>query len=182
MTVVNKFILTGPPGSGKSAVIEKLKEEEICCVDEYAREIISEQRSINGKGLYDHDPELFKELMLSRAIHDYKKSVDTEITIFDRGIPDILAYTDCFNLIAGAELKAAEAYKYNPLVFFAPSWKEIYTNDQERQISFEEAKLFGDNLIKIYAKLGYELLALPNGTIEERVSLIKNHLYHKEVS
>jgi kynurenine formamidase len=38
-------------------------------VPEFARETISEQRAINGNGVYDKDSLLFKELMLSRAIN-----------------------------------------------------------------------------------------------------------------
>ena len=64
----NCVILTGAPGSGKSTTIKKLRELGCLCINEPAREIIAEQRSIDGQGLSEKEPKLFIELMLSRAI------------------------------------------------------------------------------------------------------------------
>ena len=59
--------------------------------------------------------------MLSRSVSQYLEANEQQnITFFDRGIPDIIAYTDCFNLPAGAEEKASDYYRYNPIVFYAP--------------------------------------------------------------
>ena len=165
-----RILLTGAPGSGKSTTIHALIASNIHCMPEYAREIIAEQRSINGKGLYDQDKALFKELMLSRAIYQYQQA--TEMTVYDRGIPDILAYSDCFALARGAEMKAAQHFRYDK-VFFLPSWEAIYSNDNDRTISFSEAKVFGDNLKKIYQQLNYKLIEVPCSNVTDRVEFIK---------
>jgi predicted ATPase len=67
----NCFILTGAPGSGKSSILNSISQKGVTCVPEFARAIIAQQRTIEGNGLYDKNPKLFKELMLSRAIHDF---------------------------------------------------------------------------------------------------------------
>jgi len=75
-------ILTGAPGSGKSTVIDQLREREFQCVDEPARQILAEQRRINGAGVYDKDPHLFVELLLSRAISEYGRASDADRAVF----------------------------------------------------------------------------------------------------
>ena len=53
-------------------------------IAEPAREIISELREINGDGIYDRNPYLFKELMLSRMKYNYKLHDDSRAyVIFD---------------------------------------------------------------------------------------------------
>lgn len=168
----NLFVLTGPPGSGKSALLDVMTERGMACVPEFARAIIAQQRAIHGDGLYDKDPQLFKELMLSRAISDFVEADGQRRCLFDRGIPDLLAYSDCFDLVQGAEIRAAALYQYNKTVFFAPSWEVIYSNDEDRKISFQHAKAFGDNLKVIYQELGYNLVELPFVSIDERADFM----------
>lgn len=55
----NFYILTGAPGSGKSTLINCLRRRGYICIDEPAREIIAEQKSISGQGLYNKDKRLF---------------------------------------------------------------------------------------------------------------------------
>ena len=57
-------------------------------------------------------------------------------------------------------------------VFLFKGWKEIYTNDDERKMSFMLAESFGENIIKIYEDLGYVMLEVPFVTTEERVTFI----------
>ena len=72
--MINKklYVITGAPGSGKTSILKCLSEKQgINIFQEPARSIISEQRSIDGQGIYDRDPYLFKELMLSRSVSQY---------------------------------------------------------------------------------------------------------------
>ena len=60
----NFFILSGAMGSGKSTILNLLKDRNVNCVTEPARLIIEEQRSINGIGVYEKNPELFLTISL----------------------------------------------------------------------------------------------------------------------
>jgi predicted ATPase len=171
------FLLTGAFGSGKSTVLEHLQSRGISGIPEPARPILAEQRAIQGNGVPERDPRLFLELMLSRMLDAYRQS-DTRPgpILFDRGIPDILAYAALFGFDFPHGENAAQLYRYNRQVFVAPAWEQIYCTDDERSVPFSVAREFGNDLRTIYIRLGYTLIDLPCVSVEERAALILDHL------
>lgn len=115
--------------------------------------------------------------MLSRAIYNFRRinSSDKPI-IFDRGIPDMIGYAKLFEVDTSSSLKASKLYKYNKKVFFLPSWHEIYSNDEDRTMSFEVAKDFGVLIRNAYIDLGYEVVDVPLVDIDKRVNFITDNL------
>lgn len=170
------IIITGAPGCGKTSIINLLSSMNYPCVPEFAREIIAEQRSIEGSGVYDKDPALFCELMLSRAMIRFQEAANNSVTFFDRGIPDLLAYHACFNLKACSAQHAAERYRYAASVFFLPSWREIYCQDEDRTLTFEQATEFGLRIKRAYERLGYTLIELPRTSVQKRIEFILEKL------
>lgn len=175
--ITRNIIITGAMGSGKSTVLKLLKAESLAVVEEPAREILAEQRSIGDEGVPEKNPRLFTQLLLSRAIYQYKQMQSThETIIFDRGIPDNIAYAQLFKLNYPPAHHAARLYPYDSNVFIFPAWEEIYTTDDERIMSFEAAKAFGDDVRKIYTEYGYNLIEVPCISPEERVQFIKKRI------
>lgn len=172
MKRANHYILTGPPGSGKTSILVKLSKRGIPIIEEPARSILAQQKLIDGEGVYDKNPFLFKELMLSRMLCDYENAPKHDLVFFDRGLPDLLAYSKCFNLSIGAELQASRIYSYNQTVFFTPAWEQIYINDAERRIGFDAVKVFEKDLRQAYVELGYYLVDVPLLSVIERVNFI----------
>jgi predicted ATPase len=161
----NLFILTGAPGSGKTAVLGRLGNE-FMCVDEPAREVLAEERSTGGSGTWDRDASRFVHLLLQRSIEKYamaRKSGDT--VIFDRGIPDCIVYA----VRAGADptpsLEAADAYRYQPHVLFLEPWNDIYETDEERIMSFDDTVSFSQTLRDVYERSGYTLVDVPRDSM-----------------
>ena len=175
--MTKNIIITGAMGSGKSTVLKLLKAEGLTVVEEPAREILAEQRSIGDEGVPERNPKLFTQLLLSRAIYQYKQMQYGHATvIFDRGIPDNIAYAQLFKLDYLPVHNAARLYPYDSNVFIFPAWEKIYITDDERTMSFAAAKSFGDNVRKIYKENGYTLIEVPCLTPEERVRFIKGRL------
>lgn len=173
----NYYILSGAPGSGKSTIIKQLSNNDYICIDEPAREIIAEQKSIDAQGLYNKDKKLFLELMLSRSIYNFRRLNGNEKSIiFDRGIPDMIGYAQLFEVDNSSSLKASKVYTYNKKVFFLPSWKDIYSNDEDRTMSFETAKDFGVLIRNAYIDLGYEIIDIPLVNIDERAKFIIDNI------
>jgi predicted ATPase len=174
----NLFILTGAPGSGKTAILGQLGHE-FRCVDEPAREVLAEQRATGGSGTWDQDASLFVHLLLQRSIDKHamaRRSGDT--VIFDRGIPDCIVYA----VRAGADptpsLEAADAYRYQPHVYqphvlFLEPWSDIYETDEERIMSFEDTVAFSRTLRDVYERSGYTLVDVPRDSIAERATFVR---------
>ena len=167
---------TGAFGSGKSTLLEHLQLRGIQGIVEPARPILAEQRSIQGNGLPEKDPRLFVELMFSRMLDTYQQS-DALLgpIFFDRGIPDILGYAGLFDFDFPPGENAAYLYRYNPQVFIAPAWEQIYCMDDERTLPFSLARKFGNDVRAIYERFGYTLIDLPCVSVEERADFILHH-------
>jgi predicted ATPase len=174
----NYFILTGAMGGGKSTVLELLSMPCVSCVPEPARQILYEQRLISSNGVPEKDPNLFNRLMLSRATKFYMDNLSekTGICIFDRGIPDLIAYAELFRIDAKIYRNAAKEYRYNKNVFFFKGWEEIYTTDDERKMPYRQANEFGERTIEIYEELEYKIIEVPLISSEERAAFILNKI------
>ena len=169
----NYFVITGAMGSGKSTVLNALNLLGIKTIQEPARQILAEQRSIEGEGVYDKNKQLFCDLMLSRSLFQYRSlQPHPSIIIFDRGIPDNIAYADLFGLNAVAAQNAAQNYRYNKHLFFFPGWKDIYQTDDERTMTYSQANAFGESVKHIYQTLGYEIITIPLVSPQKRAQFL----------
>ena len=173
----NLSIITGPPGSGKTTLLNELRERGLNCVEEPARTVLRQQRLIGGKGTSDQDPNLFVHLMLAHAMEDFERlKSENAPVVFDRGIPDLIGYATYYNLDRGPFERASRHFRYNCCVFFAPPWRDIYVQDDERTISFERAREFGALIGEGYKLAGYELIDLPFNTPRKRANFVENKI------
>lgn len=177
MSSSNLLIITGCPGSGKTTLINRLREIGFMCVAEPARQVIAEQRAVQGDGLSDKNPKLFTELLLEKSVESYKQYEGSKLPIvFDRGIPDVIGYAKLFGLDTERFENAAKVHFYNRSVFIAPPWEEIYTTDEERKMTFKHTTEFHELLRNAYLTLGYELIELPLVSVEERAQFVDMHV------
>jgi predicted ATPase len=176
MSDVTRYILTGAPGSGKTTILRKL-EAGIRTVQEPAREILANQRLIHGRGTPDQDPALFLNLLLRRSIEKYDAVQNTEgPVLYDRGIPDCVGYAVRLGVDPEPAIAASAKYRYHPEVLVLEPWREIYTKDDERTMSYAESVKFNENLLDGYRNSGYTLISVPQGTIESRAAFISDFI------
>ncbi len=176
MTDRNLYILTGTPGAGKTTILDHIGPE-IRTVGEPAREIIAEQRSVGGAGTSDRDPSLFVELLLQRSIEKHEAARRWEgSTIFDRGVPDCVAYADRLGVDQGPSTLACERYRYHREVLIVEPWEEIYAVDDERTMSFADTVDFHEAIVSAYNRAGYELVQVPQDSIEHRTAFIRDFI------
>lgn len=179
----NFYIITGGPGSGKSTLLDALKSRGFQCVDEVAREIIQEQKRIDGDAIHTRNQIKFRDLMLARSIATYHAvNEELETVFFDRGIPDLLGYCYLINSDIPDILRRNIAmYRYSKIVFIAPPWEEIYQHDEERKQDWNEAVATYQNIKNGYTDAGYNLVELPKAPVDERVQFILNYTTAKTV-
>jgi len=67
-------------------------------------------------------------------------------------------------------------YRYAPIVFLAPPWKEIYETDSERKQDFAEAERTFKQVSEVYRQCGYESILLPKLTPSARAQFILDGL------
>ena len=171
-----KIVITGGPGTGKSAVIEKLLNLEFTCMPEISRMITREAQQTGIEQLFLKEPLLFSEMLLQGRIDQYEtaEKLGHNIVFFDRGIPDILGYLDYVQLDYPKDFfHQSLKFSYSK-VFMMPPWKDIYQTDNERYETFEQSLVIYDFLVKAYEKLDYEIITVPENKIENRVEFILN--------
>ena len=87
-----RIILTGAPGSGKTAILNALRDD-IRCYDEPARQILAQQRAPGGDGTPEQNASKFVDLLLQRSIANHADPQEhVASALFDRGVPDCIAY------------------------------------------------------------------------------------------
>jgi predicted ATPase len=172
------FVLTGGPGSGKTALVEALRARGYSCSVEAGRGVIQHQVAIQGPALPWLDPFLFAEMMLSWEMRSYDLAKQAPGPIFfDRGVPDVQGYLQLLNLPVPSHIrKASQIFRYNPTVFITPPWKEIFQQDRERKQDFDEAVRTYETMRETYTALDYRLIEVPRTSVEERLAFLLNHV------
>lgn len=171
-------VIIGGPGTGKTTIIEGLLAKGFCCYPEISREVTLEAKKQGIEQLFLENPLLFSELLLEGRKKQFHKAQKEphNIVFLDRGIPDVLAYMHYIGDSYPAFFDQACRDHIYTKIFLLPPWEEIYISDNERYENFEQAKLIYNHLTETYQKYGYDLIEVPKGTVEDRISFILNQL------
>jgi len=180
-----RIVITGAPGTGKTAIINNLESASYFCYHEVVRSMTkaakleqnTKKPSCNPLA-FVKDAAAFNELLLkARHAHfsDAKGKLDPFV-FYDRGMPDVLAYMDYFNQkFTTAYSNTCLSNRYDT-VFILPPWKKIYKQDEERMETFEQAVALHSHLVKTYKSLGYPIIFVPFDSISNRQEFIISHL------
>jgi len=176
-----KIVITGGPSTGKTSVIKALENRGYYCIHELIREMTASEKEEDASKNFTvnpilsvEDPAAFNNTLLKGRIAQYQsiKDTDEKVIFFDRGIPDVHAYMNCFGQpYDEAFEQPAHNFRYDR-VLLMPPWREIYATDGERFETYEEAVRIFEFLEKTYQNFGYETVLVPRGSIAERTDFI----------
>lgn len=169
-----KIVITGGPGTGKSSIIHTLEDKGETCLHEISRQVTLEAQKEGIDQLFLEKPLLFSEKLLQGRLQQYlqAKEFKADHIFIDRGLPDVVAYMDYFDTsYPDIFHETCEQNRYDQ-IFILPPWQEIYTSDNERYESFEEALKISSYLYSTYRRYGYEPIEVPKLSVEERTNFI----------
>jgi len=171
-------VITGGPGSGKSTLIDALAEAGVVTSPEVGRAIIREEVASGGNALPWSNHLAFAERMIAREIAARDAALASERTVvLDRGIPDVVGFLRVSRLKVPPPIdRAAHTLRYNPRVFIAPWWADIFTGDAERKQTPEEARATFAVMVQTYRDYGYTLIELPRATVADRVAFVMQEI------
>jgi predicted ATPase len=166
-------IITGAPGAGKTAIITALGDD-FTVASEPAREVLAEWRSRGNPRPAQMAPGTFVELLLESSLANYQKALQLSgQVVFDRGIPDCVAYANHLGADPTPSVTASSACRYSTLVFVARPWEEIYATDDERTMSFDDTLRFQHAVDAAYRAAGYDLIDIPRGSVASRAAFVR---------
>lgn len=166
-----RFVMTGGPGAGKSALLAALAGRGHAVVAESARAIIRDRKA---RGLSPRPaPVEFAQAILRMDVDRYVAAPVQGLVFFDRGIPDALGMLHETGFLPENERERyLRTYRYSQSAFVLPPWEEIYHTDDERDQTFGDAVRVYDGLCRWYRSCGFELVIVPKATIEERCDFL----------
>ena len=171
----NWYVITGGPCSGKTTVVNRLKDQGYKTTVEDARHYLDLQRS-NGKSIEEIEKHqlTFQLHVLNMQIAQERSLSPDEIVFLDRAIPDARAYYHFLGLPEDQRLTAAMqtvSYKKVFILDYLP-----LVNDYARHENTEAQKRIHHELIEVYRSLPFPIVRVPVMDPDERVKFILNHL------
>jgi len=169
-----RIVITGGPGSGKTALVSHLEKEGFAVMHEISRAVIIEAQKQGIEQLFLENPILFSEKLLNGRLQQFHdgENCAAPILFYDRGMPDVTAYMDFVGTHYPPNFtKTCAEFLYDE-VFVLPPWEAIYEQDNERYESFEQAEKIFQFLKNSYRNLGYTIHEVPVGIIKDRVQYI----------
>lgn len=175
MREINKtYIITGPPGAGKTTLIQALSQKGFSAIPEVSRDIIIEQQKTGGNAFPWGDVVRYASLVFKETKVRLKEN--TNSLFVDRSLIDTMAYLEFSKQKIAKELLEFPFHQYyHKTVFFAPSWAAIYEIDPQRPQQFKELVGLQEVLWNTYEKLGFTCVVLPKTDVETRM----NFVFHK---
>ena len=174
---MRRFIITGAPGAGKTAVIRQLELDAFSVVEEAATDVIAAAQA-RGAAEPWTDPsflDLITNLQRQRQIR--ASYLPDEIQFHDRSV----VCTAALSTYLGHPVSPTLAHELERIkreaifqrrVFFIRNLGFIKTTEA-RRISFEDALHFERIHEETYRRYGFELVPIASGDLFGRVKAIK---------
>ncbi len=174
---MRRFIITGAPGAGKTAIIRQLHLDGFSVVEEAATDVIAAAHAQGTSELWRH-PSFIDAIAHLQRDRQVQASYQLDgVQFHDRCVVCTatlavhLGYPFSPFLTSELERIQKEAI-YQSRVFFIRNLGFI-TPTEARRISFEDALRFEKIYEEIYRDFDFELASVERGSLAERVSIIK---------
>ena len=172
------YVLTGTPGSGKTAILRQLEQDGFTVVEEAATDVIA-----LALALGEAEPWVspgFGDRIL--ALQQRREQIAAaghgqEAVFFDRSPVCTLAWCRFLGhpvspLLAAEVDRAVAEQRYGEAVFFVRS-QGFVTPSAARRISLADAAAFEEVHEQTYRELGFRLIEVAAGPLADRAAVVK---------
>lgn len=169
-----RFILTGAPGAGKTALIRQLESRGHEIVEEAATDVIA-LAQVNGLGQPWEKPDFITEIARLQVFRE-TAPMRSGRRFSDRSLFCTLALAEWLghevspDLLATADLLAAEGWYQRQVMFI--NQLGFIENTEARRISLPEATRFGAVHETVYRRYGFDLVRIAVAPLAERTAAL----------
>jgi predicted ATPase len=181
---MKRFILTGTPGAGKTAVLRQLEREGFGVVEEAATDVIALEQATGVAEPWTDAAFIDRIIDLQRSRQIRAATAPDDVQFHDRSavctaaLADFLGYP--VSQVLSRELKRIDREAiFEKRVFFIRTLGFV-TPTAARRISFEEAKRFELIHEKTYREHGFEVVPIGPGSVVDRAEAIKRALWPRD--
>jgi predicted ATPase len=174
---MRRFIITGAPGAGKTAIIRQLELDGFSVVEEAATDVIAAAHARGTDELWRHPSFIDAIANLQKERQIRASNQPDEIQFHDRSVVCTaalavwLGYPYSPFLTSELERVKKEGI-YQSRVFFIRNLGFVKPTEA-RRISFEETVRFEKVHEETYRDFGFELISVEPASLAERVRIIK---------
>jgi predicted ATPase len=172
---MRRFIITGAPGAGKTAILRQLELDGFSVVEEAATDVIAAAHAQGAvepwkdASFIDAIARLQRERQIRASSHTDEVQFHDRCVVCTTALAVYLGYP--FSPFLTSELERVQGL-YEKRVFFIRNLGFVAPTEA-RRISFEDAVRFEKIHEEIYRGLGFELVYVEPGSVVERVRMIK---------
>lgn len=182
---MRRYILTGAPGCGKTAILHALADRGHSVVEEAATDVIAREQARGVDTPWEDAGFVDAVVRLQQERQQQLPADGAAVQIYDRSPICTLALARYSGSPTTRALRTevnrvVQSGIYQPMVFFIVLFGPIEPT-AARRISLEDAKRFEEIHRTAYESCGYQLVDIPAGTLEHRVDLIDDVLADEDV-
>jgi predicted ATPase len=171
------YVLTGAPGSGKTAILRQLEQDGFAVVEEAATDVIALEHALGGAEPSASPRFPDRIVTLQRRREEAAARHGPQTVFLDRSpictlaLSLFLGHPVSSLLAAEVDLAVAER-RYGDAVFFVRG-QGFVTPTAARRISPADAAAFEKVHEETYRELGYRLIDVAAGPLADRAGLVK---------
>lgn len=170
MSETKWYVVTGAPSSGKTALVLEFEKLGYRVIHEVARAYIETQME-QGRTLKEirADKNSFENWILHAKIAIEAELPKDQVIIFDRAIPDSIAYFEVAGLDAKEAIVKSPRNRYKKVFLLD---RLPYEVDHARIEDSQIAIRLDQSLEQSYKMLGYEVIRVGVMPLEDRLELV----------